>query len=415
MNNQLQTFQQFFNKLQNGALPILQLMRVKDGVATLCDLETTVDFPLNFPDGYYDLKMNEPFWIKALDDDYPAQAVDFSVVPPMASATLTGSLIIRYAAFVDNDKEHPQMNGIYVSPAWIAASNRRILRYEASDPAAVGKDFEVIIPPVMPLLARCKENPHIPVKVGLYAVGKAKNIRFEFPDCQITIRAIEGKYPNFRGAIPVWDTVKLRCFTMPVETLKQLGKTVSSFEVPCVKLSPSGMMIENAEKKLDKSWPVPEECPRPLTEPAGINMPVIIGDGKAEDVLGFDPNQLLSFVPAQFKDMVTIGWHAPGRPLAVWLDTAEAVDLRKNPLPEILKPPRVFANIEEAKQALFDALDIAWGIKPATPAPAAETPAETLVETHGGASDSAEISAEFSSTGTHGNGSPARTRRAKAA
>src|SRR5659263_276870 len=93
MNANFKTFQSFSNR-SNNTLPILDYMKVENGTATISDLETSVQFEVTLKDGYYSIRMNEPFWICELDDNYPMLP---SAKETTARAVISASLLLKFA------------------------------------------------------------------------------------------------------------------------------------------------------------------------------------------------------------------------------------------------------------------------------------------------------------------------------
>lgn len=322
MNANFKTFQSFANRNSN-TIPILDYMKVENSIATISDLETHVQFEVALKDGYYSIRMNEPFWIRELDDNYPILPTEKETT---ASAVISASLLLRFAPLTANDELRPVMNGIYMNATQIVASDAHVLRYQTNFANRIDESFEAIIPIVAPLLTRCKANPSEQITIDSFLTeNDCQQLRFTFSDCTIITRATEGKYPNFMAVIPTNRDQK--CFSLPVSTIQEMTKTAKAFKNDTVILSDIEIVISNIDFKLEKKWDSPAIVPMPSRFPDGVIMPKMVEELVPESLenyrIGLDPNKLAQFI-TMFKGNIIIGFTEPSRAFCVWFESSDA-------------------------------------------------------------------------------------------
>ncbi len=321
MNANFKTFQSFANRSSN-TLPILDYVKIENGTATISDLETHVQFDAPLKDGYYSIRMNEPFWIRELDDNYPVLP---SEKVTTASAVVTASLLLKFAPLTANDELRPVMNGIFMNASHIVASDAHVLRYQTGFANRIDESFEAIIPIVAPLLTRCKTNPSELITIESFLTANDyQQLRFTFSDCTIITRATEGKYPNFMAVIPTNQDQK--CFSLSVSTIQEMTKTAKAFKNDTVVISDIGMVISNPDFKLEKQWNTPAIVPMPSRFPDGVIMPKMVEELVPESAdnyrLGLDPNKLAQFI-TMFKGNIIIGFTEVSRAFCVWFESTD--------------------------------------------------------------------------------------------
>jgi len=321
MNANFKTFQSFSNR-SNNTLPILDYMKVENGTATISDLETSVQFEVTLKDGYYSIRMNEPFWIRELDDNYPMLPTEKETT---ARAVISASLLLKFAPLTANDELRPIMNGIYMNATHIVASDAHVLRYQTNFANRIDESFEAIIPIVAPLLTRCKSNPSELITIDSFLTGKdCQQLRFTFSDCTIITRATEGKYPNFLSVIPTDREQK--CFSLSVSTIQEMTKTAKSFKNDTVIISDIEIEISNTDLNLSKKWASPAIVPIPSRFPDGVIMPKMVEELVSESPdnfrIGLDPNKLAQFI-TMFKGNIILGFTVASRAFCVWFESSD--------------------------------------------------------------------------------------------
>src|SRR5659263_317398 len=321
MNANFKTFQSFSNR-SNNTLPILDYMKVENGTATISDLETSVQFEVTLKDGYYSIRMNEPFWIRELDDNYPMLPTEKETT---ARAVISASLLLKFAPLTANDELRPIMNGIYMNATHIVASDAHVLRYQTNFAYRIYVSFEASIPIVAPLITRCKANPSELITIESFLTGNnCQQLRFIFSDCTIITRATEGKYPNFMAVIPTNRDQK--CFSLPVSTIQEMTKTAKAFKNDTVILSDIEIVISNTDFKLEKKWDSPTIVQMPSRFPDGVIMPKMVEELVPESSdnfrIGLDPNKLAQFI-TMFKGNIIIGFTEPSRAFCVWFESSD--------------------------------------------------------------------------------------------
>jgi len=321
MNANFKTFQSFSNR-SNNTLPILDYMKVENGTATISDLETSVQFEVALKNGYYSIRMNEPFWISELDDNYPVLPTEKETT---ARAVISASLLLKFAPLTANDELRPIMNGIYMNATHIVASDAHVLRYQTNFANLIDESFEAIIPIVAPLLTRCKSNPSELITIDSFLTGNdCQQLRFTFSDCTIITRATEGKYPNFLSVIPTDREQK--CFSLSVATIQEMTKTAKAFKNDTVIVSDIEIEISNTDLNLSKKWASPAMVQIPSRFPDGVIMPKmveeLVSDSPDNFRIGLDPNKLAQFI-TMFKGNIILGFTVASRAFCVWFESSD--------------------------------------------------------------------------------------------
>jgi hypothetical protein len=327
MNTNFKTFQSFFNKCKKSTLPICGIMKVENSIATMTDIETYVRFSVDLKNGYYDLILNEPFFISELpepeEDDFPTT--------PSGYMTRCGSInskdLVLYSAYVSNDELRPAMNGIFINHELIASSNAHVLRWQKHKQITT-PDFQAIFTPAIPLIAKCKETDQL-VKMDIITdieSGIDKNIQFRFNNCTIIHRLTQGNYPDFMSVVPDFDKQQTNFFSIHSSLVSETLKTSKAFCAKVLQVSDKGFIIENTDTKLFKQFQTPGKAENPNRKPDGIIMPMMISDGKGNDFfnpengtyLGISPEQLIKFTTL-FTGKIVLGWYDNNRAIGVWL------------------------------------------------------------------------------------------------
>lgn len=322
MNANFKTFQAWLNRSTN-TIPILDNMKVENNVATISDLETSVQFETDLKDGYYAIKMNEPFFIRELDENYPLLPVDAGTFS--AQAVVSASLLIKFVTCTANDELRPIMNGIYMNAEQIVASDAHVLRRQFNFANRIDENFDAIIPMVTPLLTRCKANPSELITIDQFLTEKGgRHLRFTFSDCTIITRTVDGKYPNYEAVIPTGRDQK--CFMLPVSVIQEMAKTAKSFKIELVRISDTGMLIQNIDSKLKKEWPTPTIVTIPSRKPDGVIMPMavdqIVSDNPDDFNIGLNPVKIAQLI-TMFKGNLIFGFSEPSRAFCVWYDSSD--------------------------------------------------------------------------------------------
>ncbi|HZK93129.1 MAG TPA: hypothetical protein VFC67_02895, partial [Prolixibacteraceae bacterium] len=291
--------------------------------ATISDLETSVQFDTDLKDGYYAIKMNEPFFIKELNKDYPLLPVDAGTFA--AQAVVSASLLIKFVTCTANDELRPVMNGIYMNAEQIVASDAHVLRRQSNFANRIDENFDAIIPMVVPLLTRCKSNPSELITIDQFLTPKGgRHLRFTFSDCTIITRIVEGKYPNYESVIPTNRDQK--CFSLPVSVIQEMAKTAKSFKAELTSISDTGITIENIDLKLKKEWPTPTIVTIPSRKPDGVIMPMMVQDVVSEDPgfynIGLNAIKIAQLITL-FKGNVILGFSEPSHAFCVWYEPSD--------------------------------------------------------------------------------------------
>ena len=348
-------FQSFVNNRKN-TIPILDFVKVQSGMATITNLETWVQFPIEAEDGFYRILNNQLFKVHGPDHFEAEEYPYLPVMVPASRAVFEGSYLLKFATCAAKDELRPVYSSIYIngSTNTIVATDTHLVRWETLFTFDIEKNFEALIPPVAPLLAKCRVDPSHPIQVTLLkdlepAPGEQvqdkpdvpvfRYATFEFPDCLFTIRLVEGRFPNYKSVIPQCyqsatsgevEQPPVRYFTLPLATVLEIDKTAKSFKRELLRISENGMVIENDETNLYKSWPAPIFCSRPLRQPDAIVMPMLVNDTPETEgggpicptLLGINAH-FLPRLATMFKGNITIGVSDPNLAVAVWLEPSD--------------------------------------------------------------------------------------------
>lgn len=188
MNKQLKAIK------TNKVLFILENIAVVNNRAMFTNLETTIEWDVDLPNGLYDKKMFESGVIQLIEGDvseYPKKPV----LNNPTAITLDRSDIEnigRAVKFVGKDMLRPVMTGVYVGINGVCGTNAHKLYY--NEDTLFGT--EMIFSPELCKLLQFYNG------VNVSSDGQHVVINDIHSTVTITSRLIDGKYPNFLAVIP---------------------------------------------------------------------------------------------------------------------------------------------------------------------------------------------------------------------
>jgi hypothetical protein len=304
------------------------MVKVENGIAMISDFDNIVVFNTDLADGMYTVLNGETFIEKNVKiDDYPMTPTNGEV---LEKAVISAMFIVEHALCVANDQLRPVMNGIHLNAEHMVASDAHVLKYTPVE--SIGETtpgMNIIFAPSSPLIARIKAGDEA-ITIKTFEDDNRVHARFEFSDCTIIQRLVEGNYPNYKGITPDWKKEQMQCFSMHTETISEMVKFGKAVTRELMVVRESQMIISNLDMGLAKSWQAPENVPFPDTEPAALLMPMAILDSVEDPTarVGLSPKKLQQIVGSH-KGTVTIGFYDPTRPMAVWLNQEKHQAIRK--------------------------------------------------------------------------------------
>jgi DNA polymerase-3 subunit beta len=189
MNKQLKTIK------TNKVLFILENIAVVNNRAMYTNLETTIEWDVDLPDGLYNKKMFENgIFLKDVKED----VADYPIKPTLNSPSTIFfdrediEHIGQAVKFVGKDMLRPVMTGVYVGINGICGTDAHRLYYNES--TLFGNEM-VLSPEVCKLLQFYSD-------VNVSSDGQHVVINDIHSTVTITSRLIDGKYPNFMAVIP---------------------------------------------------------------------------------------------------------------------------------------------------------------------------------------------------------------------
>jgi DNA polymerase-3 subunit beta len=188
MNKQLKAIK------TDKVLFILQNIAVVNNRAMYTNLETTIEWDVELPNGLYDKKMFENGIVQLMEVD----AAEYPIKPTLSKpATITFDRsdiehIGQAVKFVGKDMLRPVMSGVYVGINGVCGTDAHKLYY--NEATLFGNEM-VLSPELCKLLQFYSD-------VNVSSDGVNVVINDIHSTVTITSRLIDGKYPNFMAVIP---------------------------------------------------------------------------------------------------------------------------------------------------------------------------------------------------------------------
>jgi DNA polymerase-3 subunit beta len=188
MNKQLKAIK------TNKNLFILENIAVVNNRAMYTNLETTIDWDTDLPNGLYDKKMFENGIIQLMEGDVAEYPVKPTLNSPATICFDRADIehIGQAVKFVGKDMLRPIMTGVYVGINGVCGTDAHRLYYNES--TLFGNEM-VLSPEVCKLLQFYSD-------VNVSSDGQHVVINDIHSTVVITSRLIDGKYPNFMAVIP---------------------------------------------------------------------------------------------------------------------------------------------------------------------------------------------------------------------
>lgn len=210
MNKQLKAIK------TNKVLFILENIAVVNNRAMYTNLETTIEWDVDLPDGLYDKKMFESGVIQLMEGD----VTEYPIKPTLNSPTMISfdradiENIGQAVKFVGKDMLRPVMTGVYVGINGVCGTDAHRLYY--NEATLFGN--EMIFSPELCKLLQFYSD------VNVSSDGQHVVINDIHSTVTITSRLIDGKYPNFMAVIPRENPFNLTANKKDVlAALKTLG------------------------------------------------------------------------------------------------------------------------------------------------------------------------------------------------
>ena len=188
MNKQLKAIK------TNKNLFILENIAVVNNRAMFTNLETTIEWDVDLPNGLYDKKMFENGVVQLMEGD----VAEYPVKPTLGQSTMISfdradiEHIGQAVKFVGKDMLRPIMTGVYVGINGVCGTDAHRLYYNES--TLFGN--EMILSPELCKLLQLFHD--------VYVSSDGVNVVINDIHSTVTItsRLIDGKYPNFLAVIP---------------------------------------------------------------------------------------------------------------------------------------------------------------------------------------------------------------------
>jgi DNA polymerase-3 subunit beta len=188
MNKQLKAIK------TDKVLFILQNIAVVNNRAMFTNLETTIEWDVDLPNGLYDKKMFENGVVQLMEGDVAEYPVKPTLNSPATICFDRSDIehIGQAVKFVGKDMLRPIMTGVYVGINGICGTDAHRLYYNES--TLFGNEM-VLSPELCKLLQLFHD-------VNVSSDGQHVVINDIHSTVTITSRLIDGKYPNFMAVIP---------------------------------------------------------------------------------------------------------------------------------------------------------------------------------------------------------------------
>jgi hypothetical protein len=339
--NLFKTFQPFIKKCGKSSLPMLSMAKVENGRVTISDIETWVHFKTDLPDGMYKVINGETFLDPDANiDDYPTSPTG----EPIEQAIVFGGFIASIAPCTAKDELRPVMNGIHIDKDYMVASDAHVLRYiPIADIGETTPGFNIIFPPSPALLTRIKADSAEPIQIQTFKTGESQYdspyARFMFCDCTITLRLVDGEYPNYLCVIPDYQKNETQCYSIDTSTITEMAKFEKATTIQKTILTETQMVMKDVDLGIVKLWQAPESVPLPDRNPDGILMPIGILEPAPGEKISWKPTNLEK-IALPHKGSITIGFYDNTKAIGIWFNPIKTTTAKpKTPNPKTAKAP----------------------------------------------------------------------------
>jgi hypothetical protein len=355
MNTYFKIFQAFATKNEKNSIEDCSYMLVLNGMAYLTNLEDTLQFPCDLPDGHYHIINNEPFKMK----DYDPEKSKFCFVPELQETDVQivakAGLVSPFVPHVEKDDFRPQMNGICINNIHIAATDAHTLRYhkfnEDDIKLSTTSPFEILLTPTLAVLSPIKHDPDQALIITRMQTieeeeSRVRNylkIDYQLPHCTIYQREIDAKFPSFLSVIPNYKAVAdLQCFSIPTNVVKEVATFAKKIQRTLARVYTENnkiyVSVSNSDTGISKKWEIEaHENIFDKKTPDGIQMPMMLNEKHMNvnpgDIVGINASILPRFATSQGN--VVIGVIDPTRAMAVYLEKQEKVTGKPKPIKEV--------------------------------------------------------------------------------
>ena len=195
MNKQLKAIK------MDKVLFILQNIAVVNNRAMFTNLETTIEWDIDLPDGLYDKKMFENGVVQLMEGDVS----EYPVKPTLGQSTMISfdrediEHIGQAVKFVGKDMLRPVMTGVYVGINGVCGTDAHRLYY--NEGTLFGN--EMILSPEVCKLMQSFDG------FNVHSDGVNVVMNDVHSTVVITSRLIDGRYPNFSAVIPKENPLNL--------------------------------------------------------------------------------------------------------------------------------------------------------------------------------------------------------------
>lgn len=221
-----------------------------------------------------------------------------------AGRFLTG--LEKNAKQMADDELRPVMNGIYIdiqssSLTFAASDGHRLSKFVDNTLTGIHSESFILHRDAVPVLI--KQLLIADKESDVHIQSNEKNVQFTIQDTIVTVRLIEGRYPNYNSVIPQNNEKKMSAGSKELQAVLARLNTVSNSNSKLIKIEagPEKTIFYAQDVDLNKSAKeeTPHTCSSPITIGCkGTFLQELVGNISGEVIFSFsDPNRAMLIQP----------------------------------------------------------------------------------------------------------------------
>lgn len=297
-------------------VPITNYIYVSNGDGYATNLDMTLQFDTDLPNGFYELIVDELVLAAVQpEEDFPTTMVDRRSMPNVliTGQKVSSKDILELSKCVSKNELSPAMTGIYFDREYLAATDAHILRR-----IDIGK--EAIEDPFILPINQIVRNVFSDYDEILIHANK-EYAELETPGYSLFVRLIDATYPNYNAVIPDAKNV-VQAYYLTSGEINEWAAYQKAIDSEILIVYKDNIpVLENIDTSTTKSFSSLQTAEVPDREADGLIMPVMVNSDKENisDVLfGFNSIKLKKLIDG--KNNIILGFSEASRALLVWFE-----------------------------------------------------------------------------------------------
>jgi hypothetical protein len=294
----------------NKYVPITNYIHVSNGNGYATNLEMTLHFDTDLPNGFYELIVDELVMVAVQpEEDFPISMVDRRSMPSVLTTgqQVSSKDILELSKCVAKDELRPAWNGIYFDREYLAATDAHILRRIDIGKEAIEYPFILPINPIVRNVFADYDE--------IYIHANKEYAELETPGYSLFVRLIDAKYPNYNAVIPDAKNV-VHAYYLTSGEINEWATYQKAIATTCIFIKDNIPVLENIDTSTTKSFSSLQTAKIPDREADGLIMPI----GITEDQGTFGFNSILLKQLIDGKNNIILGFSEANRALLVWFE-----------------------------------------------------------------------------------------------